>query len=618
MSGIINKTLSNRRLGIRRATAFLGVVLASLAGLARGAETAAWTAQTKGSAGPGLPFSLGFRFVVDTPILVTQLGRVDYNGGGLAAPAVARLYDWDTGAALASTTLPAGMANRETNGILAVHYAALGDPVALNPGNSYLVAVEAGSADFGYAINATMAPGIRWLEGRATPAGSPALPAAASNTTFPIARTDPAPGWAGYFGASFKFVPVALSSNSLYVLNPRNRSVRQRDLRNYGEVEVACQGGSAIRRVEASASPVPGWTGATLPPQALATTPTNGWFAGRLRLKAGWHQVSLVGFDAGGLPIATGLVQRVGVGEVVVAAGQSNAANHGQPGQDPADDRVSCSGLAGDWRHAVDPQPEASGTGGSPWPAFGDALAGRLGVPVGILSVAVGATRVDQWLPGASDGLYLKLRGALQLLGTNGCRAVLWHQGESDSLNATPAAVYAQRLRTIIERSRLDAGYTVPWGVAIASWHPDSTNTSSQAQVRAGQWQVITNTPGVFKGPETDSFHLNGYLYDAVHFNTAGLTLHGRQWAEALQRQAFPKPRAGVQLRIEGGAPGALRLAWNVETNVTCEVQQAASLEAGSQAWQPLGDWSVAEEEAPLPASGGAAFFRLAFPHTDY
>jgi len=55
-------------------------------------------------------------------------------------PALARLYDWDTGAALAEVTVPAGMAGRETNGELAVHYAALTAPITLHRGTIYLVA----------------------------------------------------------------------------------------------------------------------------------------------------------------------------------------------------------------------------------------------------------------------------------------------------------------------------------------------------------------------------------------------------------------------------------------------------------------------------------------------
>jgi hypothetical protein len=72
----------------------------------------------------------------------------------------------------------------------------------------------------------------------------------------------------------------------------------------------------------------------------LDSAPTNGSFRGKLRLKGGWHDLSVIAY-AGSTAMATSMVQRVGVGEVFVPAGQSNAANYGQPRLNAMDDRVS-------------------------------------------------------------------------------------------------------------------------------------------------------------------------------------------------------------------------------------------------------------------------------------
>ena len=117
--------------------------------------------------------------------------------------------------------------------------------------------------------------------------------------------------------------------------------------------------------------------------------------------------------------------------------------------------------------------------------------------------------------------------------GTNGVRAVLWHQGESDSLVPTSATVYFQVLSNIVTRSRAAAGWSVPWGIAEVSFHPSATRAQEEP-VAAGQRLGTYTMTNCFRGPRTDDFNLEGKLSDTVHFNTVGLTDHAQQWANAL------------------------------------------------------------------------------------
>ena len=331
-------------------------------------------------------------------------------------------------------------------------------------------------------------------------------------------------------GVALTMIHAALAAASLSLSSPTERAVYQRNDENMANVPVKGTFTGAVTRIEARA--VMGLT--TTPWQVIDSEPSGGNFSGTLSVTGGgWYNVQVRAFSGPSEAYAD-KVNRVGVGEVFVTAGQSNSANFGAPPQNP-NDRVSAltSWSNGVWQHAIDPQPIANGSGGSPWPDFGDAMVAKWNVPIGLVSVGIGGTRVDEWLPGGS--LYPRLKSSLEFLGPNGTRAVLWHQGESDSIAGTSSATYASRLNAIIAQSRVDAGWDVPWGVAIASYHPDSSS-AQEAQVAAGQQSVIADDPLVFKGAETDNFHNLGYLSDSVHFNDAGLQAHGQQWADAIEQ----------------------------------------------------------------------------------
>ena len=198
-------------------------------------------------------------------------------------------------------------------------------------------------------------------------------------------------------------------------------------------------------------------------------------------------------------------VEHVGIGEVFVVAGQSNSANHGEQQQSPKSDRVvTFDGTH--WQIALDPQPGASGKGGSFLPPFGDALAERLDVPIGFIACGIGATSVREWLPkGAtfpnpptlekrveqlpsgdwvSNGeAFAMFVSRMKSVGPHGFRAVFWHQGESDanqkdSTRTLPGQLYRQYLANLIRQSRQEIGWEAPWFVAQVSYHAPGDESS--------------------------------------------------------------------------------------------------------------------------------------------
>lgn len=313
---------------------------------------------------------------------------------------------------------------------------------------------------------------------------------------------------------------------TLSVIRPADRAIFQRNADGQAHVPVAVTTADGLAdTVEVRA--IDRQTKATVKDWAKVTEGIT------LTLPAGWYQLEFRAMKAGSV-VTTATVERVGVGEVFVTCGQSNSANHGSPRQKAKDDRVSsCNFETGAWQHGDDPQPGAGGDGASPWALLGDLLVKQYDIPVGFICVGVGSTSVGNWAP--KGACYPRLKQALQLAGPHGCRAVLWHQGESDSIGGTTSENYAKILGETIAQSRKDAGYAVTWGVALASFHPSPQATAErQAAVVEGQKKVIAVVPGVFQGAETDSFHTRGFLADTVHFNAQGLAVHAKGWADAL------------------------------------------------------------------------------------
>lgn len=273
----------------------------------------------------------------------------------------------------------------------------------------------------------------------------------------------------------------------------------------------------------------------------------------------GWFRLEVRTLDQGKV-IAETAVDRVGIGEVFVVAGQSNSANHGEEKLTAESGRVAAFD-GNKWQLCKDPQPGASGGGGSFLPPLGDALAARFDVPVGFIACGIGATSVREWLPkGAAfpnpptivarvqqrpDGTWESKGEAYNMLvermkaaGPAGFRAVLWHQGESDA-NQRDAArtlsgpLYRGYLERVIVESRRAIGWPAPWFVAQVSYHGPEIEGSPE--IRAAQASLWKNGIAL-EGPDSDA--LKGELREnggmGVHFSGRGQRAHAAAWEKKI------------------------------------------------------------------------------------
>jgi len=257
--------------------------------------------------------------------------------------------------------------------------------------------------------------------------------------------------------------------------------------------------------------------------RASVRVPAGGWYT--LELAAAEDQPALF------------TLQRFGVGEVFVIAGQSNSSNYGEERLAASSDRVSA--FDGQrWSLAQDPMPgvQDQSSGGSCWPVFGGLLVQALDLPVGIASVGYGGTSLRHWQKGHQfgrrDGSVIVLYDGLQqrLASLGRVRAILWHQGESDAAGGMQQEEY-ERLFTALRddlKAELDAGLPA-WFMARVSFVPELAREKMDP-IRAAQG-ALARRGLVLAGPDTDDLlGAMRHSKDRIHFSRRGLEAHGARW----------------------------------------------------------------------------------------
>ena len=401
----------------------------------------------------------------------------------------------------------------------------------------------------------------------------------------------------------------ACTAPGISVSSPVNRQIVQRNMGNEAALSISGTFTGTGTEIQARAVAIAsngvdtGWI-------TIDAAPTGGTYSATLDVTAGWYELDVRLLD-GVSGVATHTVAKVGVGDIFVVAGQSNAGNFGESAQSADDDRVSYFAVGdGSWSHAVDPPSNPSGNPGSkgaPWPELGDLLAAADDVPIGFAPVADGGSSVQSWLPASSDN-YPNLQTAVESFGTNGFRAVLWHQGEKDNVIDTTTSNYVSRLETVIASSRTDAGWNVPWLVALVSY-----NSNTDQNIIDAQLQVSSHGVSVFVGAATDDMvGINpetglDWRYDGVHFANAGLEEHALRWFNALD-DVFN------DLEIVGASTAGNTFNASFTATLGRHYQVELSTNLTLPSWQTVTD-IVSLATSPLdlsvPMTNTAAFYRI-------
>ncbi|AUD07269.1 T9SS type A sorting domain-containing protein [Spirosoma pollinicola] len=371
-------------------------------------------------------------------------------------------------------------------------------------------------------------------------------------------------------GTAILFLLPILAIAQIQVSFPTSRAVLQRNSANQTTLRITGFYTASVTRVEAHLVARDG-QGTTTDWKTIQDNPTGGAFAGDVTGSGGWYNLEVRGMNGDQQVGNTTTVERVGIGEVFIIAGQSNAQGIHQSAPNPLNDRVNCvnyrypdNGFPND-----PPTPAFSlldnssgftiaprGVGSWCWGQLGDLLVKRLNVPVMFFNAAFTGTSSQNWSDTTPDGgiaygpggtyearqPYINLKIALQFYAnTLGVRAILWQQGETDNLLNVPTSQYVAQLQTVIAQSRRDYGRAVSWVVARSSY---GDNVGADANIIDGQNQVISSTANVFAGPNTDNIQVprrRPPLNDAegFHFDFDGLVEVAGAWNNSLNDSFF-------------------------------------------------------------------------------
>lgn len=299
---------------------------------------------------------------------------------------------------------------------------------------------------------------------------------------------------------------------------------------------------------EDSGEPVVNWQACTVLKggkwHVSLTLPAGGLYRVETKLEyEGWDGLSVTRGD---------MVHHIGVGDVYLIAGQSNAAGRSKsPVYDPPEIGVHMLRLSGSWSLATHPMTDATDTryagnyenhnpGHSPWLHFGKYLKRVLNYPIGLVNVAYGGAPLSWWNPDENGAL---LDNALSLLrGTNTkLRGLLWYQGEAEGYE-TAAESYAQRFAAFVQHLRASIAEPVlPVILVQLNRCMEGANehlNRQWGQVREAQRMAPKRIPNVFVVPSNDLS-----LYDFIHISSESNLIIGERCAKAALSEIYGRGR---------------------------------------------------------------------------
>ncbi|MDR3643988.1 MAG: sialate O-acetylesterase [Clostridia bacterium] len=265
------------------------------------------------------------------------------------------------------------------------------------------------------------------------------------------------------------------------------------------------------------------------------------------------------------------MAHHIGVGEVFVIAGQSNAAGYGKDAAyDPPELGVHLLRNSGAWDIASHPLNDSTGTiheenteganpGSSPYLSFAKQLRRELGLPIGLVQTSLGGSPLSAWNPQQNGVLYRMMLGVLEGIEYK-IRGVLWYQGCTDSENSSNSETYQERFMTFVQSLRQDMGnaslpiLTVQLNRFTQAKALNPEADTCWGSVREAQRQAAHLLEGVYIVPAADLA-----LADVIHNSSSANVRLGERLAALALNVLYHRSEGGLApdlasaCRKEGG-----------------------------------------------------------------
>ncbi len=418
-----------------------------------------------------------------------------------------------------------------------------------------------------------------------------------------------------------------LSSTSLLaqvtVIYPQTYMVIQRDNQDNGTIYITGTLSQPADRVEARLLAIPGEATTTYDSWVVIDNQVSaGSFMGQLTAKGGRYNLQVRAIKNNQAIGNATVVEKVGVGEVFLIVGHSNAAGGPDDGLAAQDNRVvslnqnAIPDFEENYNPTADPDflptefsPLTAGHGIAPfgghpflWGRFGDLIVEEFGVPVALYSAAFGGSNMEHtalsttgqyfqhgFIKSSIRMPYINIENTLfHLAPKTGVRAVLSAHGVND-VSSSESQFYNNH-KAVIDFSRLTAEFKdLTWMVAESCYNNEVYNHIASAQ------RNLAQLDNVFKGANLNSIGNEGRK-DGLHFNDLGMAMAAERWRDAVvnpdfrnnskpimpEQPARPEgslPVTLVDFKARESAEGAIEVTWSTageRDNDYFEIQYSA------------------------------------------
>ena len=244
-------------------------------------------------------------------------------------------------------------------------------------------------------------------------------------------------------------------------------------------------------------------------------------------------------------PSVKDTVVNVGVGDIYVIAGQSNASGRGTTLNSYMHSELKATLFGNDdvWKELTDASDsdinqvdEVSADGiakGSIWPLIATDIMEAEGVPVAFIPTARGGTRIIQWQPVADHSDPLTLYGSMhrRINAVGGkIKGILFFQGESDAQMDTTLSDYENLLNNYVNTVVSDFP-----GVSVIIGQIGHANFDGLDAIREAQINVVTSNSNAHIGPATYDINLSDENGDTLHYKSDNdIQEFARRWFSAI------------------------------------------------------------------------------------